>query len=565
MQRILLLIFVAGFLGLITRAQDGSKFKFTGNAGIYYDYYQNDADNYPLFRPRFPEHLVRFSSGVVFQLGDYFSIPINIDLTNQEGSQFLPNLPEERFIGYVQNPRNNIRISPTWKWFRADLGTHTPSYSYLTTGDMPVFGAGVELKPGKFLFSASYGRSQEAVNADPLSLSAGAYEQHIFAARIGGGSEQKNRFVLNLVHLKDLQNSLDTIPAGVRPRAALTVSPELQLRFARRLYLKTETAVSVATHNLLAAGSPKGLPGAELAGTLFPLNLSSYADFSNISSIEWRTDHVTFGGEVRFLGAGFVPAGYRVAENDLVDYNLKTGLQLFDNRLIFNGTGGLRITNLSETRLYGSRRLIASTNLYLKLSDRWSLNALYTNFGYRNQVLYDTLRVEMIQQMASMIPTWRYAGKRMVHTFSAGPSLQYFDELNAATGETQPTRSESAQLNYQAAFSGLPLSVGFNGLYLDNETPASGLKILHGGVHARYRFSRIGLTPSANLSVASIRLSGFTTDYRTRLILKTEYRIKGGYDIGIAWNLSHYTYGSRKPNATTLENRMSISVRKRFI
>ena len=564
MKRKLLLVFLTGLSPLISLAQGGGGGVFSGNIGIYYDHYQYDADNYPSFRPRFPEHLLRFSAGAVIHLGDNFSIPFSVDLTNQERSQFLPNLPEERFIGYVQNPRNNIRISPTWGWFRADLGTHSPSFSPLTTGDMPVFGAGIELKPGNFLFSASYGRSQEAVNADPLSLSAGAYEQRIFATRIGGGSEERNRFVLNLVHLKDQLNSLDSVPEGVKPRAALTISPELQLRFFRKIFLKTENAVSVATHNMLSEINSEGVPYMDQINNLFPVNLSSYADFSSISSLEWRSDKVTIGTEMRYLGAGFVPAGYRVAENDLIDYNLKTSLRLFDNRLIFNGTGGLRITNLSETRLHGSRRLIANTNLYLKLSENWSLNALYTNFGYRNQVLYDTLRVEMIQQMASLIPTWRYSGKKLTHTVSAGPSIQYFDELNAATGETLLTRSESVQLNYQASFKSMPLSVGFNGLYLDNETPVSGLNILHAGVNARYRLKKSGLTPSANLSVASIRLSGFTTDYRTRLILKTEYRIKGGYDFGLAWNLSHYNYGTRKPSATTLENRFSASFRKSF-
>jgi hypothetical protein len=562
-KALVLSVIICGF-SVISAAQEASKVTLNGNAGLYYDYYQYHADNYSQFRPRFPQHFLRFSAGAVVNFGSGFSLPFAMDFTNQQQSQYLPNLPEERFLDYVQNPRNNIRISPTWGWFRADLGTHTPSYSSLTTGDIPLFGAGIEMKPGKFLFSANYGRSQMAVNADPFSQVAGAFEQWMFAARIGAGQASRNRFVLNFVHLKDDLQSIDSIPAGLHPRAAFTISPELQIRMAKKLFLRTETAVSLNTTNQLATGDVSGLPVVGWIGGLFPVNISSFADISNISSLEWRSEKYNIGTEVRYLGAGFLPAGFRVAENDLVDYNLKTGLRLLGNRLIFNGTGGLRITNLSETKLHSTRRLIANTNLFAKLSEHWSLSALYTNFGYRNNVLYDTLRVEMIQQMASLIPSWQYSGKHYTHTLSGGPSLQYFNELNAATGENLLTRSESASLNYQIGFKSLPLSLGFNGLYLENKTPMSDLNIIHTGISARYRFNALHLTPSLSFSYAAIRLSGFTPDDRIRLTVKTDYRLKSGLDLGLAWNLTHYDYGSRKPEASTLENRIMVSVLQHF-
>jgi len=545
-------------------AGDSLSFKVKGNIGLHYDYYTYSAVNYNNFRPRYPEHLLRFSAGAMFQIGSDFSVPFAIDFTNQQGSQFLPNLPEERFIGYVQNPRNNFRISPTWKWLRVDLGTHTPEYSPLSTGDIPLFGVGIEMKPGRFLFSASYGRSQIGVNADPLSQIEGAYSQRMLASRIGVGNEQRSFFYLIFVHMKDDVHSVDSVLLFAKPREGVTLSPLWQLRIAPKLFLKTETAASVHTHNLVAPGTEVQIPGAEVFSNLFTINLSSFADISNISSLEWRSDALTLGGEVRYLGAGFMPAGYRVAENDLIDYNLKTSLKLFKNKLFVNGSGGLRITNLSQTKTSGARRLIANVNFFSQISKNLSVAALYTNFGYRNNVQFDTLRVEMIQQMASVTPAYRIAGTMLNHVFSGGPSLQYFDEWNAATGEKLLTRSESYNLNYNVIFNKMPLSLGLVALYLENETALSDLSIYHIGISARYRFMKRKLTPSVMVSQSGIYINDETPDKRLRMNIKLQYKLLPDLDLEVAWIWSHYAYGSLRPGATTLENRGLISIQKRF-
>lgn len=558
------MISVIIFQALQIQGQEAPKMGFRGNAGLFYDFYHFDADQYPQFRPRYPEHLVRFSASAALTVGSNFSMPFSIDLTNQSQAAFLPNLPGERFIDYVQNPRNNLRISPTWKWIGVHLGTHTPNYSQLTTGDIPIFGAGVDLRPGKFFFSASYGTSQVGMNADPFSEVAGAFTQRILASRTGIGQEDGNRFAINMVHLRDDVNSIDSFPLTGHPREGITVSPQLQLRIAKSVFLKTETAASVHTYNLLAPRSNTEIPGQDLLPGIITLNASTYTDISSISSLEWRSSQATVGGEVRYIGAGFMPAGYRVMETDLIDYNLKTNLKLFDNKLFFTGTGGLRTNNLSSTKLDPSTRFIANLSLFARITEAVSLSGLYTNFGFRNNVLFDTLRVEMIQNLVSITPALRISGDAVSHLIQGGPSLQYFEELNAATGEKLNTRSETYNLSYNLVFNRLPLNLGVLSMYLDNETPLTTVRIYHFGFTARYRMFNRRLTPSLMLTHSGIFVNQETPDNRIRLNLRIDYRLLTDLDLSLGYTLSHYEYGSLRPGASTLETRVQVSLMKRF-
>ena len=119
--------------------------------------------------------------------GKYFSIPFGVNITNQKTSYNLPNVPTENLYDYIQNPRNNIHIDPKYKWFQSHLGSHTPNYSNLTTGDIQIFGVGFEMNPGKFILSANYGKSQIAIEPDALLNIPGAYAQKIYGMRIGYG------------------------------------------------------------------------------------------------------------------------------------------------------------------------------------------------------------------------------------------------------------------------------------------------------------------------------------------------------------------------------------------
>ena len=546
------------------QAQPSHPFGIQGNLGLFYDGYNYSATAYDDFRPRFPSDLVRFSAHATLNAGAHFSMPFSVDITNQSTAYHLPSLPEERFIDYVQSPRNNISFNPSYKWVQGYLGTQTPGFSALTTGDIPIFGVGVEMTPGRFLLSTHYGKSQLAVAPDPAAMIAGAFEQRILASRIGWGEPSGFLVALNIVHRKDDTESLEDHPAGIRPQEGITFSPEIQIKLAPSVTLSTETAGSVFTHNLEGPPMPIDHQVVRVAESLLPVNGSSNVDFSNISSLKWQGTRAGLGAEFRYIGPGFEPVGFRAVERDVIDYNLTGNLNLLDNKLMINGSAGIRENNLQSTTAESTTRFIANVNLFTQITESFNLASNYSNFGFNNNVVFDTLRVEMIQNMFSITPGYQLTGENISHVISTTASVQLFDEFNLATGDFINTQSTSFNASYNLVFINLPLNLGVMGMYLQNETPVMDLDMYHVGVTARYRFLEDRLTPSLQISHSGINREGFTTDHRWRANLRTSFEVRPSLELRLGYTYSNYQYGSVRENAVTHEHRMQLSLNQRF-
>ncbi len=545
------------------KAQTGV-FNIHGNLSLFYDMYDYSAIGYDDFRPRHPSDLARFSAHATITAGSHFSMPFGIDITNQSSSYHLPSLPEERFIDYVQNPRNNISINPTYKWAQGFFGTQSPNFSALTTGDIPIFGVGMELAPGRFLFSAHYGKSQLAINANPAENIAGAWEQRIFATRAGFGNRQGTMFTLNIVHRADDVSSVDFPPIGMTAQEGLTISPHVQIRITENLVFSTETAGSVFTRDLEGPEMPIESNILDAAGNFLPVKGSTNTDFSNITSLDWQGEKLGLGGEVRYIGPGFEPVGYSAVERDLIDYNVRANLRLLENRVMINGTAGIRENNLQSTSSESTRRFIANVNLFYQVTEAFNVASNFSNFGFRNNVLFDTLKVEMIQNVFSLTPSYQVNGNGLNHLISTTISLQLFDEYNVVSGDFINTRSTAFNANYNLIFTDIPLNVGFMGMYLSNETALADLDIYHVGLTVRYRFFENSLSPSLMLSHSGISREGFSTDYRWRANLRTEYRVTESLSLRLGYTYSNYRYGSSRPGATTNEHRLQLSLSQRL-
>jgi hypothetical protein len=232
--------------------------------------------------------------------------------------------------------------------------------------------------------------------------------------------------------------------------------------------------------------------------------------------------------------------------------------------VIFTGTTGMRTNNLRNTTMESTNRFIANVNLYTKFSDVFSVNTNYSNFGFRNNVVFDTLKVEMIQNSLSVAPTFSLKVLVLTILLISSVSLQFFDEYSYFDATTISTRSNSYNLSYNMAFSNIPLIMGAMGMYLENETPQNQLSLYNIGINARYRLLNKKLTPSVLFSYSGITRNEHTPDNRTRLNIKTEYKITPKLVIQIAYNWSNYVYGSSRQGAITNEHRIQLSLGQRF-
>jgi len=536
---------------------------FNGSLGIFFDTYNYSEENYSTFRPKYPDNELRLNANATLQIGKYLSIPFGISISNQKTLYNLPTLPEENLIDFIQNPKNNVSINPEYKWVKGYLGTHTPSYSTLTTGDINIFGAGFDINPGKFIFSANYGLSQRAIESDSFFNIVGAYKQKILATRIGFGKVDGPKFTLNFVKVKDDVNSVINTPLYDDPIEGITISPFVEIVIKKKLFLKTETAASIFTSNLnntfLINDST-----IESLSDFITINASSKADISHVSSLEWKSDKFSIGGEVKYIGPGFVPAGYRNIEKDILDYKLNSSFKLFKDKTSINGMFGVRTNNIQNTNLQSTKRVISNLTIFSQISDAFSINANYSNFGFNNNEINNVIRVEMINNSYSISPSYNFKTEKIMHQINVNGSLNLFDQFDTTLSAFVATKSKNFSLNYNLMFKEMPLNINFIGLFFNNEMPSNTIKMSNYGTTVSYKFFDKKLSPSLGINLANITRDNFTADHRLSIKMKAKYKVTKKLQFNFTYRLNNYNYGTSKPSAITNEHRMQFALLQKF-
>ena len=562
------LIFI--FIGLFSagiQAQDNEQsphITLEGVMGITYNNYQSSVTNEDWFRPRYPSDLYRFNLDASLRIGKYFNIPFGVNISNQDKTYNLPTLPEEGVYNYIRNPRNNVHIDPTYKWIRASLGSHTPQYSEFTSGDMQLFGAGIDLNPGKFILSASYGVSQYAVEPDPDLRIAGAYEQKLWSGRIGVGKLNGNKFTFNIVKLQDDAHSLTHIPDGVTPHEGISFAPMFELKITKNLKLKSEIAASVFTDDVLADDSFLEEVDLTKVDKIITINNTSVLDYAHLNSIRWDLKNFGIGAEVKYVGPGFMSVGYRNIEKDIIDYKLLTDFKLFKNKLIVNSTVGLRTNNISKTKLDKNRRVIGNVNMMAQFSKKFSLNLNYSNFGFRNNRHENLYRIEMVSNSFSVTPTYIFSKKTNVQQISTTLSFDRFSQYDIYSHSTLETENKVLQANYLISFKKSGLNLLFFGMYLDNHSDLYAFQMQNGGLNIGYPLFKKKMKLDLYATYIRMERQNFTPDNRLNFKMRMRYKIGKKTHLNMSFSQNNNRYGSYRPGAEVQENRFEISLTQKF-
>lgn len=538
--------------------------KFHGSIGLFYDIYTFKEDNYENFRAKYPDNLFRLNASASLSFGKYFTIPISINVTNQKVLFTYPQLPQGNIVDYIKNPKNNIHIAPKYKWIQAYFGTQTPMYSKLTTGDINVFGVGIDLNPKWFILSASHGISQIAIEPNANFNMEGAYQQKMTALRIGVGHINSSKFTLNAVKIKDEVNSIKEKPLYGNPIEGITVSALLETKFFKKIFLETETAASAFTNNLNNTDTINE-PIIEKVQKIITINGTSQVGLSHISSLMWKSKGIMFGGEVKFVSASFVPVGYRNAERDFLDYKFKTNLQFFKNSTSVSGSFGVRTNNVQNTSVQSTRRIIGNFAVNTRITKRFSLNAAFSNFGFKDSNgLSQQGKIEITNNTFTLSPSYRFATKQMRHLLNLTASLVNYKQFDAGSLSYVETKSQNLNLVYGMFFKQLPLTIQFSGLYLQNKMPNTNLSIANLGTSVGYKFFQKKFLTKLSLNFVNVKKGNFTADNRITSNLKLGYKITKDINFAVTYRMNQYKYGSSKPDASTNEHRIQFALTTRF-
>ncbi len=538
--------------------------QYRGNIGIYYDTYTYSQTNIDNFRAKYPSNLFRFNASLSLSFGKYFTVPISMNVTNQKVLFTYPKLPQGNIVDYIRNPKNNISITPIYKWAKGYIGTQTPMYSNLTTGDTRIFGLGIELNPKSFILSASHGVSQIAIEPNREFNMEGAYKQKMTAFCIGVGSVRGSKFTLNFVKVKDDINSVKERPLYSKPVEGITLSPLLKVRLFKKIFLETETAASVFTNNLSNENAIEDST-VDKFRKLITINETSQIGWANTSSLMWKSRKFMFGGEYRYISASFVPVGYRNAERNYKDYKFKTSFQLFKNTTFFNASIGIRNSNAQKTSAQGTKRVIGNFLLNSRITKRFSINAGFSNFGFRDSNgLTQQDKIEITNNTFSISPSYNFETKKIRHLLNLTTSLVNYKQFNASSTSYVNTKSRNLNLVYGMFFKEMPLTAQFTGLFLKNKMPNDNLSITNLGTSIGYKFLKRKLQTRLSLNYVSAKRKKFTADSRITSNLRVSYKITKRMNFSVNYRINKYEYGSSKPDASTGESRLQFALNTNF-
>ncbi|SHI76417.1 hypothetical protein [Aquimarina spongiae] len=369
-SKLIVLLSLFGLLATTSRAQDLSKLgdstavQFSGSVGARTIFYS--AKGGPERRQPFTYLLTGNAAVSIYD----FNIPFNFTFANQQ-FQF-------------SQPFNQIGASPSYKWVRAHLGHRNIVLSQFTLAGHQMFGAGVEVTPGKFRASIMYGRLQRAVPEDTtlVSLRRPAYERRGMGAKIGYGTGTD---FIDLIVFKaeDDENSLDTeeSPQTITPGENLVIGLNTRKTFfKKKLSFYFDGALSAFTlDKTLSVAIPKVDFLDNLASGFITTNASTQMYTAFKTGIRYQGK--TFGllTQAQRIDADYRSMGLYFINNDVLAYSINPSFIIWKRKIRINGGITFQRDNLNNKKIATSKRTIPTVNIVVAPSPSLNFTGSYTN------------------------------------------------------------------------------------------------------------------------------------------------------------------------------------------
>lgn len=456
-------------------------FSVSGTAGITYEGYglSRSPSGWTGYTARRPWNQVRFNFTPSFKFGKDFSLPFNFNFaavpTNFAGP--YAGIKNQNFGQFITNPMNSFGLNPKYKWAELQLGTQYLKYSDLSTGDIGIFGAGVDLRPKTWRFKFFTGISQEGVNyfAGPPTVT-GAYKRKNWMVQVGNEVEGKYLFAVNLTKGKDVPASASPPPTTIKPQEGVVISV-LGNVYVDKIYFKGEAAQSTFTKDVTT-------PTTTLLRGLKPFiepHTSSLTDFAGQLSVGRKSTNFDIGLMLKYIGAGFQTTGYPYLQPDRFDYTLNTRFNAWKNKaggykMNVVASAGRRVNNLKNTALKANQ-FIANLNWYTQFDDHWSLNINYNNFGFQSASGTNPYGIKNVSNDLGVNPTFTWTGTKIMHLVSLSYNYSKYDERDVMTGQTTSNNTHTLLLTYVPTYLTKDLSPDFSVLYFYNDVPLAKVKL----------------------------------------------------------------------------------------
>lgn len=471
-KKIILSVLLVAFFSTKNHAQElESLFQASGTMGITYEGYglSRSPAGWTGYSARKPWNQVRFNFSPTFKFGSGFSLPFNFNFaaipTNFAGP--FAGIKKPNFGQFITNPMNNFGLNPKYKWAELQLGTQYLKYSELSTGDIGIFGAGFDLRPGTYRFKFFTGISQQGIDyfAGPPTVT-GAYKRKNWMFQLGKEREGKYLVAFNFAKGKDVPASSSPPPLTLKPQEGFVISLVTDIYFKKGWYFKGEGARSIFTRDLNTALDPS----INSFKPFIDAHTSTVTDYAGQASIGKRSKNFDISIVSKYLGAGFQTTGYPYLQPDRLDYTINTRFNAWKNKINVVASIGQRVNNVSNTALK-AKQFIGNLNWFTQFNDHWSLNVNYNNFGFQTASGINPFGIKNVSNDLGLNPTYTWSNSKMSHLLSLSYSYSKYDERDVITGLTTSNNTHTALLTYVPTFLTKELAPDFSILYFYNNVP----------------------------------------------------------------------------------------------
>ncbi len=280
-------------------------------------------------------------------------------------------------------PFNQYGISPYYKWIKIHAGYRSMSFSPYAMNGRTFYGAGVELTPGIFRFSAMYGKLQNAVKPDTVNTQA-AYKRMAYAVKAGIG-KGSNFIDFVVFAAKDDINSLDSMSISnseINPMQNLVFSVNASKAIFKKIILTAEFGSSALSLNMNSNENSEGIPKFYKATDFMMTNRSSTIYKNAVkSSLIYSEEKYSIGLAYEKVDPGYTTLGAYYFNNDFENLTVNSSVKFLENKLnVALNIGGQR-NNLDNEKLSGMKRLVTSVNTNYSPSAKWNMSLNYSNFS----------------------------------------------------------------------------------------------------------------------------------------------------------------------------------------
>jgi len=531
-------------------------FSYSGQMSVSGDFYRMNATGGEV-RPRRPDEMLRFmASGSVGVKG--INIPFSVMLSNTQRSVNTPIPTDQNLIDFITNPVNSVGLAPTFKFGKITLGTYVPKFTSYTSGDIRVFGAGLDaLFNKKWRVAFHAGNGQIPVPQNLLLGVSGAYTRRVYTGKVGYGEDNGTHLHFAMMKVTDITRSVPEILGAVPPSDNVVLSVSGRWKINEAYSIESEAARSGFTENTL---SNQFEGGTGLLSGLLPLNVSSRLGTAAKFAINQQGKIFSSRIYADYMTEGFRTLGYPFLQPDQINYRFEPKLNLIGGKINLAGAIGQRINNISGLKAARNTQLTAMLNVGWQATEALSLAASYSNFGFRSTARNDTLRVENVNQSINFTPTYTIAAVKYTHIFTVSTSFDVFDDYNLLTGKENSNNSTTILGSYIMSFNEKPITMDFTAMQFTNKLPIQ--EILMRSITAGAAYQFFGKKMSSGLKLTLMENSVDRQDPSRQLMTQLTYKYNILKKLSLAMNgsINLFRFGTEKPGVRFQETLLSTSL-----